>query len=142
MTLVLEPSIQSLPKEIARKTMSENGRNPTPTSYGVPLPTSTINVGEGLRTRGGNPTARWSTTPYMSIGTTNGTMGAFPVKLSTTYQSQRKLRPSNFKKLVEKFDGTKDPCNHMANIKQVIRAKKVNKRHTQFEGFGMTLNAN
>ena len=45
--LVPKPSIQSLPKEVSRKTMSKNGRDPTPTSHKVPLPTSTTKVGEG-----------------------------------------------------------------------------------------------
>ena len=53
-----------------------------------------------------------------------------------TSQPQRKLRPSNFKKLVEKLDMMKNPHNHRANIKQVIRAKQVNEWHMQFEGFG------
>ena len=66
-------------------------------------------------------------------------MGAFPITPPTIAQSQRKLRPSNFKKLVEKFNGTKDPHNHMANIEPVIRAKQANEWNTQFEGFGMTL---
>ena len=51
------------------------------------------------------------------------TMGAFPLRPPNQAPSQRKLRPSDFKKLVEKFDGTKDPHYHMANIKQVINAK-------------------
>ena len=41
--------------------------------------------------------------------------------------------------MVEKFDGTKDPHYHMANIRQVINAENVYEWHTQFEGFGMTL---
>ena len=40
---------------------------------------------------------------------------------------------------MKSFDGTTDPHNHMANIRQVIRAKQVDEWHTQFEGFGMTL---
>lgn len=39
--LVPKLSIQSLPRDTSRKTLSGNGRDPTPTSYGVPLPTST-----------------------------------------------------------------------------------------------------
>ena len=41
--------------------------------------------------------------------------------------------------MVENFDGTKDPHNHMASIQQIIRAKHVNQWHTQFEGFKITL---
>ena len=54
-------------------------------------------------------------------------------------QSQRKLKPSNFKKLVDNYDGTKAPYNHMASIQQVIKAEHVNEWYTQFEGFGMSL---
>ena len=67
------------------------------------------------------------------------TMGAFPLRPPVHAPSQRKLRLSDFKKLVEKFDGTKDPHYHMANIRQVINAKNIYEWHTQFEGFGMTL---
>ena len=88
----------------------------------------------------GHPTTRQSTTSHTSIGTTSHeTMEIFPIKTPTHVQSQRKLRPSDFKKLVEKFDGTKDPHYHMANIRQVINVKHVYEWHTQFEGFGMTL---
>ena len=54
-------------------------------------------------------------------------------------QTPSKIRSSNFKKLVDKFDGTKDPYNHMANIELVIRAKHVSEWCTQFKSFGMTL---
>ena len=81
-----------------------------------------------------------STTSHPSIGiTTHEIMVIFPLKTPAHVPSQRKLRPSNFKKLVEKFYGTKDPHYHMANIRQVINAKHVYEFHTQFEGFGMTL---
>ena len=76
----------------------------------------------------------------MSIGTTtHETMVIFTLKPPAHVHSQRKFRPFDFKKLVEKFDGTKDPYYHMANIRQVINAKNVYEWHTQFEGFGMTL---
>ena len=67
---------------------------------------------------------RQSTTPHPRIGTTIfESMGEFHIGPLATTQSQRKLRPSNFKKLVENFDGMKDPHNHMANIQQVTRAE-------------------
>ena len=76
----------------------------------------------------------------MSIGKKfHDNMGTLLARPPTNSQSQRKLRPSNFKKLVENFDRTKDLHYHMTNIRRVIRAKHVNKWCTQFEGFGITL---
>ena len=119
--------------------MKKNKRILAPTSFDMPLPTSTTKVGEELGTSSGTLTIKRSITPHQCIGTTKKTMGIFPVKPSTTSQSQRKLRPSYFKKLVEKFDETKDPHYHMANIRQVINAKNVYEWHTIFKGYGMTL---
>ena len=139
-TMEPKPNIQSLPRENSRQTMTRNKRDPTSITQGVPLPTSTVKVGEGLGFNGENPSTRRSTTPHPSMGTTfHETMGAFPLRPPIHAPSQRKLRPSDFKKLVKKFDGTKDPHYHMDNIKQVINAKNVYKWHTQFEGFGMNL---
>ena len=105
-TSIPKLSVQSLPKDIARKTMSKNGRNPAPNSFKLPLPTSTTKVGEGLRTSDGHPIIRQSITSHPSIGTTMlDTMEAFPIRPPTLSQSQRKLRPSDFKKFVEKFEG-------------------------------------
>ena len=63
-----KPSIQSLPREESRKTTIKNGRDPTSITHGVPLPTSTTRVGDGLGVNGRNPTTRESTTPHTSIG--------------------------------------------------------------------------
>ena len=136
-TLVPKLNVQSLPKDTAKKIMSKNGKILVPTSFGVPLPTSTTKVGEGLGMSGGYPIARQSTTPHPRLGTTvPKSMGAFPtMRPPTSSQTQQKLRPSN----LDKYDVSKDPHNHMANIRQVIRAKHVNEWHTQFEGFRMTL---
>ena len=121
--------------------MTRNKRDLTSITQGVPLPTtSTIRVGEGIGLNGGNPIVRRSTTPHPSMGTTvHDTMGVFPLRPPVHTPSQRKLRPSNFKKLVKKFNGTKDPHYHMAKIRQLINAKNVYEWHTQFKGFGMTL---
>ena len=59
--------------------MNRNERDPTSVTQGVPLPTSTIKVREGLGFNSENLTARWSTTLHPSMGTTvHETMGAFP----------------------------------------------------------------
>ena len=96
----------------------ENGRDFAPITHGIPMPTSNIKVGKGNGINGGNPTAWRSTTPHTSTGVTaHATMGDFPLRPPAHVQSQRKLTPWDFKKLVEKFDGTKDPHYHMANIR-------------------------
>ena len=48
-------------------------------------------------------------------------------------------RPSHFQKWVTKFDGTGDPYDHLAAIKQVVRAEEVFDLHVLKEGFGLTL---
>ena len=70
--------------------MNRNKRDPTSVTQGVPLPTSTIKVGEGLGFNGGNPTARQSTTPHPSMGTmVHDTMGVFPLRPLVHAPSQR-----------------------------------------------------
>lgn len=52
----------------------------------------------------------------------------------------RRVRPSTLQKLVKKYDGTGDPYDHIAAFRQAIRAEKVTTdKHTQIEGFGLTL---
>ena len=70
-TVEPKPNIQSLLRENSRQTMTRNKRDPTSVTQGVPLPTSTIKVGEGLGFSDGNLTARRSTTPHPSMGTTS-----------------------------------------------------------------------
>ena len=86
---------------------------------GVFLQASNTKVGEGLEVSDGHPSIRQSITPDISVGTAiSRTMGTFPMRPLVASQSQRKLRPSDFRKLIDKFDGTKDPYNHMANFQQ------------------------
>ena len=139
-TVVPETSTHSLPKEMSTHTAVKSRRDQVSTALGVPLPTSNTKIGGGIGINDGHPIIRWSTTPQANTRpTVHETMGDFPLRPPAHVQSQRKLRPSNFKKLVEKFDETKDPHYHMANIRQVINAENVYEWHTQFEGFGMTL---
>ena len=51
----------------------------------------------------------------------------------------RRVRPSTLQKLVKKYDGTGDPYDHIATFCQDIRDEKVTDKHTQIEGFGLTL---
>jgi len=50
-----------------------------------------------------------------------------------------KMRPLALQKLVKKYDGSKDPYDHVAAFRQAIHAEQVTDTHTQFEGFGLTL---
>ena len=49
------------------------------------------------------------------------------------------MSPSTLQKLVKKYDGSKDPHDHIASFKQVLRAEQVSDSHTKIEGFGLTL---
>ena len=51
----------------------------------------------------------------------------------------RKVRPLALQKLVKKYDGSGDPFNHVAALKQAMHAKQVSDTHTQVDGFGLTL---
>ena len=51
----------------------------------------------------------------------------------------RRIRQSALQKLVKKYDGSKDPHDHIASFKQVLRVEQVSDPHTQIEGFGLTL---
>ena len=117
-TSFLELSIQSLSRNTYQKTLSRSKRDPATTSYKVPLSTKITKVRGGIGMRGENLAVKHPTTPHKDIGTSpNKTMEAFSVKLPTTSQPQIKLRPSDFKKLVENFDEAKDPYNSTtANI--------------------------
>ena len=97
--------------------MSEKVKIHEPVSIGIPLPTGTTKLGEGLRVSNGHPIANWSPNTHTIIGRNMlGTMRVFAMRPLAASQSKRKFRLSNFKKLVDKFDGTKDPYNHMARI--------------------------
>ena len=65
-------------------------------------------------------------------------MGGFPFgKPSVEYP--RKTRPSTFQKWIKKYNQSRDPYDHLASFKQVIRAEQITNPHTQVEGFGLTL---
>ena len=40
---------------------------------------------------------------------------------------------------MKKYDGLGDPYNHLASFKQVARVEQITDLHTQFQGFGLTL---
>ena len=65
-------------------------------------------------------------------------MGGFPFgKVPTKYP--QKTCPSNFQKWVKKYNGSRDPYDHLATFKQVVRAEKITYHHTQVKVFGFTL---
>ena len=41
--------------------------------------------------------------------------------------------------MVKKYDGSRDPFDHMAAFRQAVHAEQVSNAHTQIEGFGLTL---
>ena len=51
----------------------------------------------------------------------------------------RRTRPSNFQKWVKKYNGSRDPYDHLASFKQVVRAEQITDPHTHVEGIGLTL---
>ena len=51
----------------------------------------------------------------------------------------RQVRPSTLQKLVKNYDGTGDPYDHITAFRQAVRAEQVTDKHTQIEGFGLTL---
>ena len=56
------------------------------------------------------------------------------------YFAPQSIRPSQLKKWVNrKFNGIGDPYAHVSAFKQVLRAEQIEDFHTQYEGFGLTL---
>ena len=51
----------------------------------------------------------------------------------------RKVRPLALQKMVKKYDGSRDPYDHVAAYRQAVHAEQVKDAHTQIEGFGLTL---
>ncbi|RYA39879.1 hypothetical protein DD606_25735 [Enterobacter cloacae complex sp. GF14B] len=52
----------------------------------------------------------------------------------------RRMRPSQVAKCVpKKYGGSGDPYAHVSLFKQVLRAEQITNFHTQYEGFGLTL---
>ena len=66
-----------------------------------------------------------------------GNMMSIPTRPVTT--QHRKVCPIDLQKWMKKFDGSGDPYKHLANFKQLLRAEHITDWHTQFEGFGLTL---
>ena len=56
-----------------------------------------------------------------------------------TKENSRKGRPSQFQKWLRKYDGSGNPYDHLASFKQVLQAQHIIDFHTQYEGFGLTL---
>ncbi|MCO5553329.1 hypothetical protein L7F22_006850 [Adiantum nelumboides] len=76
-------------------------------------------------------------TPTVQIRIPHGDMSAqFPGR---QLFNQRRVRPSDFQKWVNKFNGMGDPYDHLAIFKQTTRAEHVTDLHTLVEGFGLTL---
>ncbi|MCO5595516.1 hypothetical protein L7F22_049561 [Adiantum nelumboides] len=53
--------------------------------------------------------------------------------------ANRRVQPADFQKWLKRCSGSGDPYDHLASFKQVLRAERIFDFHTQFEGFGMTL---
>ncbi|MCO5587134.1 hypothetical protein L7F22_041081 [Adiantum nelumboides] len=52
----------------------------------------------------------------------------------------RRMRPSQVAKCMpKKYGGSGDPYAHVSLLKQVLRAEQITDFHTQYEGFGLTL---
>ncbi|MCO5613513.1 hypothetical protein L7F22_067790 [Adiantum nelumboides] len=52
----------------------------------------------------------------------------------------RRMRPSQVAKcMLKKYGGSGDPYGHVSLFKQVSRAEQITDFHTQYEGFGLTL---
>ena len=52
------------------------------------------------------------------------------------------MRPSQFQKWVNKYNGSVDPYNRLATFRQVVRGEQITNLHTQVKGFGLTLECN
>ena len=85
------------------------------TISGMPLPINAAKVGEKIVHLGGYLARRQPLHLQLTLGTSRP-MGDFPGRLLGAPLNPRKIQPSDFKKLVDKFDGSKDPYNHMANF--------------------------
>ena len=51
----------------------------------------------------------------------------------------KNIRPTTLQKFCKKFDGTRDPYEHVALFNQLIYAEGVTDVHTKVHGFGLTL---
>ena len=63
-----------------------------------------------------------------------------PERSMVPYFAPQSIRPSQLKKWVnKKYNGIGDPYAHVSAFKQVLRAKQIEDLHTQYDGFGLTL---
>ena len=90
-------------------------------SHGTPLPTSAARVGKKIVQHGGYLDVLQPTHSKPMYGTSASTktpifMGSFPIRPPNMSQTPRKIRPFDFKRLVDKLDGNNNPYNHMANL--------------------------
>ena len=58
---------------------------------------------------------------------------------SNLMEGAKKVRPSHFQKAIKSYDGSSDPRDHLAKVRQFSRPKQVQDLHTMIEGFGLTL---
>ena len=72
-----------------------------------------------------------SHTPILTLGfRPRGSMGV---------PTRHKTRPSHFQKWVKKFNGSKDPYNHLASFRHLVRVGEVPDLHVLKEGSGLAL---
>ena len=64
-----------------------------------------------------------------------------PSKLVQRHKDEytKRVRRFTLQKMIKKFEGSRDPHDHVASFKQVVCAEQVSDQHTQIEGFGLTL---
>lgn len=85
-------------------------------------------------------TVSWAEPPRSGpIGSRMGITGTHNIETNATREGSRRVRPSQFQEWVQKYDGSHDPYDHSTSFKQVLRAEQVTDFHTQYEGFGLTL---
>ncbi|MCO5590965.1 hypothetical protein L7F22_044941 [Adiantum nelumboides] len=61
-------------------------------------------------------------------------------KRTRMWADARQMRPSQVAKcMLKKYGGSGDPYAHVSLFKQVLRAEQITDFHTQYEGFGLTL---
>ena len=69
-------------------------------------------------------------------------LGKFPGEKTRGKREEhggKQIRPTTLQKFCKKFDGTRDPHEHVAQFNQLIYAEGVTDVHTKVHGFGLTL---
>ena len=54
-------------------------------------------------------------------------------------EAVKALRPSTLQKFCQKFDGTGDPYDHIAQYRQLLFAEVITDVHTKVQDFGLTM---